>query len=560
MLDIAIVGGGLCGLALAHSLQARHLDWRLFEARPRLGGRALTLQARDGTPIDLGCTWFWPHTQPAITRLVADLGLASFDQHDDGRVLHLSDPNRAPQAVALTEQLIPAADPSVPATPGAVHGGAKRVVGGIGAVVQALAKPLPGERLRLSHHLEALIDHGDFIELRLRHGDTLLSVHARQVVLAMPPRVVDTQVRFTPALAPELQEALHQTPTWMATAAKAGFAYQRPFWRSAGHTGNAWVSHSQAMLAEVFDACGPDAGPTAAYPGAALAGFSALGAAQRESFTRGREILLDSQITQLFGPDAADPSLDAQQFWHDWANDTDTCSPADLAEESLQGGGSHPQYGEPVLAEVHWQGRLYFAGSESARQGGGYMEGALSAAGRVRRQLFSASLASSRPQEAANESQLDASNETQLLEFEAWVQSVRPHALDRYRERVHLALSQQDDAQLTQRAVLGALESLYEAALQQLEQLPLSTAHLAIERGRAALTPRVLKPFMGLADELLAEAVIFNNTSCALSNFPLEHRPGGEYLHTIRRDLAAAWQSFAVAANERLLAKSGLAA
>jgi len=53
--------------------------------------------------------------------------------------------------------------------------------------------------------------------------------------------------------------------------------------------------------------------------------------------------------------------------------------------------------------------------------------------------------------------------------------------------------------------------------------------------------------------------VIFNKTSCALSNFPFEHKPSGEYLHTIRRDLAAAWQSFAVAANERLLAKAGIA-
>jgi thioredoxin reductase len=32
MLDVAIVGGGLCGLALA----------------------------ADGTPVDLGATWFWP--------------------------------------------------------------------------------------------------------------------------------------------------------------------------------------------------------------------------------------------------------------------------------------------------------------------------------------------------------------------------------------------------------------------------------------------------------------------------------------------------------------------
>ena len=57
MLDVAIVGGGVCGLALAHSLQARHVDWRLFEARPRLGGRVLTATSASGTPQDLGPTW-----------------------------------------------------------------------------------------------------------------------------------------------------------------------------------------------------------------------------------------------------------------------------------------------------------------------------------------------------------------------------------------------------------------------------------------------------------------------------------------------------------------------
>lgn len=401
MLDVAIIGGGLCGLALAHSLQARGCDWRLFEARERLGGRALTLHSSDGTPVDLGATWFWPATQPAITRLVADLGLASFDQHDDGRVLHLSDPNRAPQSVALTQHMLPAADASWPATPGAVHGGARRVAGGMGAVIHALARPLPGTRLRLGHRLDALLDHGDFIELRMRHGEASYSIHARRVVLALPPRVAANRVQFTPALTPELHAALQATPTWMATAAKAGFACTRAFWREAGHSGNAWVTHAQAMLAEVFDACGPEAG-SPPYPGAALAGFAALNAAQRESFSRGREILLESQVAQLFGHEAADPALKPELFWHDWATEPETCCPPDLAEETLQE-GAHPQHGDPALADAQWEGRLFFGGSETARLSAGYLEGALGAAARLRRQLLEPSLAAQRPQDAAND-------------------------------------------------------------------------------------------------------------------------------------------------------------
>ena len=401
MLDVAIVGGGLCGLALAHSLQARAQNWRLFEARDRLGGRALTVKTQIGASIDLGATWYWPNTQPAMTRLVADLGLTGFEQIDDGRVLHLSDPNRTPRTVALTDRLVPAEDESWPATPGAVHGGALRVAGGVGAVIDSLIRPLPAARLLHRHQLLAVVDHGDFVELRFAVGSASHSVNARCVVLALPPRVVEASVQFLPELAVEVRAALGNSPTWMATAAKAGFSYARSFWREAGHTGNAWVSHPQAMLAEVFDACGPPSGVGGAGA-AALAGFSALGAAQRESFSRGRDLLLQSQMAMLFGPDAADPALGPEAVWQDWALEAHTCSPRDLAEENLPV-TSHPQYGNPVLTEAHWLGRLYFGGSETARNGGGYLEVALSAASRLRSQVLAHSAAVLRPRDAANE-------------------------------------------------------------------------------------------------------------------------------------------------------------
>jgi len=400
MLDVAIVGGGLSGLALAHSLQSRGCDWRLFEARERFGGRVLTARSADGTPVDLGATWFWPATQPAMTRLVADLGLASLAQADDGRVLHLGDPNRAPQVVAMSDQFAPAADASTPATPGAVHGGARRVVGGMGAVIEALLRPLPPGRLRLGHSLQAVVDQGDFVELQLHFGDAAYAVRARRVVLALPPRVVEAGVRFEPALAPDLAAAMRATPTWMATAAKAGFVYRQAFWKADGLPGNAWIDHAQAMLCEVFDACGPDSGD-GAYAGAALAGFCALDAARRLAFARGRDLLLESQMTMLFGAQAADEAMLQARFWQDWATEPQTCSPADADEEAQA--GRHPDYGSPLLAQALWGGRLHFAGSETARQGGGYLEGALSAAGRARAQLKAAEAAEPRVRRAAND-------------------------------------------------------------------------------------------------------------------------------------------------------------
>ncbi len=379
MLDVAIVGGGVCGLALAHSLQARHVDWRLFEARPRLGGRVLTASSASGTPLDLGPTWYWPGHQPSIARLVADLGLTAFAQTDDGRVLHLNDPNQPPQTVAVgvTPQGELATDPAFALThegQGSVHGGAMRVAGGMGALVQALAHPLPPERLLCGVAIEALVDHGDCVELRWQQDGQSRSVSARRVVLALPPRVAQASIRFEPALGPELSDTLRATPTWMATAAKAAVAYESDFWRAAGHTGNAWVTHPQAVLAEVFDASTPG-------PGAALAGFAAMGAQARQQFKASMDLLTRNQLGQLFGVQAEDGELHS----HDWALEPTTCSPLDLAEDGQN--TDHPVYGAPLLAEPHWQGRLHFGGSETARQGGGYLEGALSAAARLRREL-----------------------------------------------------------------------------------------------------------------------------------------------------------------------------
>lgn len=370
MLDVAIVGGGVCGLALAHSLQARHVDWRLFEARPRLGGRVLTATASSGTPLDLGPTWYWPAHQPSIARLVADLGLASFAQPDDGRVLHLGDPAAAAQTVVVNAEGAPA-----PGGSGSVHGGARRVAGGMAALVQALAHPLPPARLQCGVAIDTLVDHGDFVELRWQLGGQQCSVSARHVVLALPPRVAEAGIAFEPGLAAELRAALRATPTWMATAAKSAMAYDTDFWRTAGHTGNAWVTHPQAVLAEVFDASGPG-------QGAALAGFVALGAAARQQYKASLDLLTRNQLAQLFGPQAEDGELHA----HDWAQEPATCSPLDLAEEGLNNG--HPVYGDALLVQPQWQGRLHFGGSETARQGGGYLEGALSAAARLRRELM----------------------------------------------------------------------------------------------------------------------------------------------------------------------------
>ena len=102
---VAILGGGLAGLNAARLLHQAGVDFRLYEARDRFGGRILTvdaagLPAEDG--FDLGPSWFWPQMQPDIAALVATLGLTSFSQHSAGDVIFERMSREGPRRYAVT--------------------------------------------------------------------------------------------------------------------------------------------------------------------------------------------------------------------------------------------------------------------------------------------------------------------------------------------------------------------------------------------------------------------------------------------------------------------------
>lgn len=54
-LDVLIIGGGAAGIGAALKLASTPTRFMIVEARPRLGGRAWTVQ--DTIPIDMGCGW-----------------------------------------------------------------------------------------------------------------------------------------------------------------------------------------------------------------------------------------------------------------------------------------------------------------------------------------------------------------------------------------------------------------------------------------------------------------------------------------------------------------------
>jgi monoamine oxidase len=507
--DVVIVGAGLCGLALAHRLIGRGQRVLLLEARERLGGRVLTQDcATTGQPLDLGPSWFWPETEPHMVELLQSLGLESVPQHDPGDALWLADPNRQP------ERRLEA---------GGVHAGAHRIAGGSASLVEALVAAMPEGSVLTGSALIGLRDHGESVEL-LRTGGP--SLRARRVVLALPPRLVQERVAFDPPLHEAVDQALKDTPTWMAAQAKAVVSFATPFWREAGHSGNAFVRHPQAVLGEVFD--------QSSEPAGALGGFVALTAAQREHFRVGLPLLIESQLAQLYGIEAQSGQLALQ----DWALERWTCSETDRAEPP-----AWPQ-ADPLLRRGHWHGRLWFGGTETSTHGAGHMEGALASADRIAHALLapaSAVAQTSDPNSA-------------IADFEASVQRLRTLAGGRYRQQLVRLLSAQQHEQLTQRALLAAVDQTYSEALALLDAFAPWSGPGHTEQGRHALTPALLKAFDGWNKALLDDALAHNGTSCALSNFPQDHQPDAELLRAITRDLAAAWREFALELNARLVA------
>jgi monoamine oxidase len=358
MLDTAIIGGGLCGLALARHLHSRGREFSLFEARTRLGGRILTeIGKKTGIAMDLGPAWFWPDRQPLMVQLVADLALQDFQQHDEGAVLHLRDADKNPEQIHGKQ----------------VHSGARRLQGGMATLIAAVTKDLPKERLHLAHVLTEVKDMEDHVVLVFRTADHFSHIAAKQAVLAMPPRLVQEHIRFSPELDDATRTAMRDADTWMAAQAKVAFSYDKPVWREAGQSGNAFVTHEQAVVGEIYDACDMNGIQ------AALAGFVSLGPQLRKDFAAGLTVLFESQMVMVFGQGLGD----GEQHFQDWAVEPFTCSTADLEPAMTE----HVDFANPMLRRALWNGKLYLGGSETASRGAGYLEGALEAARRIERDV-----------------------------------------------------------------------------------------------------------------------------------------------------------------------------
>ena len=84
--DVAIVGGGLAGLATARQLPERERSVVVLDARERLGGRLESLRLPGSIVVDLGGQWIGPG-QKRVLALQRELGLTTHETFTPGRTL-----------------------------------------------------------------------------------------------------------------------------------------------------------------------------------------------------------------------------------------------------------------------------------------------------------------------------------------------------------------------------------------------------------------------------------------------------------------------------------------
>ncbi|KAH6688574.1 amine oxidase [Plectosphaerella plurivora] len=86
--DVVIVGGGFSGLTAAYNLQQAGLTTVTLEARNLIGGKSRSLKREKGLGyLEMGATWINEVTQPNVFQLTQDFGLEVVEQYIEGQTI-----------------------------------------------------------------------------------------------------------------------------------------------------------------------------------------------------------------------------------------------------------------------------------------------------------------------------------------------------------------------------------------------------------------------------------------------------------------------------------------
>lgn len=417
--DVVIVGAGMSGLIAARDLHRQGVEVLVLEAADRVGGRTLAETSALGSRLDLGGQWIG-HGHHRFEQLADELGATRFQMDtpkapaiiDGSRTVSPSSApmlaanaalvgaellsriplagrwntttvqswlsripsDRARRLLGVLVEITSCAGPeqlSVRAfleliryqgglqTMMKSRGGAQDslVTEGAGTLAERLAAEL-GARVRTACRVTAIRQTADGVVIDTSAG----VVEAQRVIVSVPPPMTK-HIAFEPPLPPE-RIAL-QRNTVMGTVYKAIAVYDTPFWRARGDA--ECVLLGQPNVA-VFDTSPPD-GP--GHLCLLVGGPAARALDDRD--TDGRRALLLRQLARHFGDDVEKPASWHEKSWHQdvFTGGGYTALPVPGTSE-----GFYPVASAPT-------GRIHWAGTETAAEHAGYIEGAIEAGNRA---------------------------------------------------------------------------------------------------------------------------------------------------------------------------------
>lgn len=247
------------------------------------------------------------------------------------------------------------------------EGGAQttRFVGGTRQIPQRLAALLD-EFIVLDSPVQSITYSADRVSVSCRGG---LAAHAQRVIVAVAPTLAG-RIMYDPPL-PGIRDQLTQRMP-QASAMKAFFVYDEPFWRDAGLNGQLISDVGPARMSNDTGIPGDDRGMILTF----------LEGEQARTFGRWPEAERRQALTDLlvrhFGPQAAKPThyIDGEWSERPW---TRGCYNANMGPLVWTNFGS--ALCTPV-GPVHW------ASTETATFWSAYMEGAVDAGERAAQEVI----------------------------------------------------------------------------------------------------------------------------------------------------------------------------
>lgn len=410
--DVLVIGGGVAGLVAARDLSERGLRVSLLEARDRLGGRTWTRRLA-GTDVlaEFGGTWFTRELQPAIAGEIVRYGLAVRESVPFDRVVWAGTDGRV-EGNGAAETFGPLFEPAREVLGAAVDQVREAYAAGTdlppeldmpaAGWIEALDVPRPTKEVLLSW-LAAMGggDPGEQSILMLTGDLAMTGFSIETSMQEMGETFVDGTVAFVDALSADIRgrvrtgvvvTGVEHDEHGVRVATEGGGAFEAdaaiialplnclgdvafsprldPALARAAKEGHVGRSTKVLAVAEGFGAATLGAAwghPLQAAAGtrevdghALVYGFDAMGLLRDAHDPREVESAL-----QVFAPETRVHSVDG----HDWISDRFSKGTW-LSWPPGWASGIASQLGRP-------QGRIAFAGSDTAIEGGGYIEGAI---------------------------------------------------------------------------------------------------------------------------------------------------------------------------------------